>query len=1056
MAAWLLAAGLHVPALSQTGDTGDAHVFYEAPHRRINLAGEWRFWRDPMDTGVAAKVWSTSLPDRTRLPSATSGRPSGPSASSKVPDSAQASSGIVWYQRTVAIPAEWRRRRVTLFLERCLGETRAWLNGTYLGSQDSVCAPHVYELTRLAQPGSYNLTIRLQVRPGDASTPSTLPERKADRETVAGILGKIELRGTARVWLDSVRCWLDRRGTDVVIRSRLGNVTGETVRVAVTHYLRTAPDGPEMGRCRVSGVCRGGEVLEARLPLPAAARVWQPGQPTRIWVVSDLEADGTKASWVHSSRTLLCNRTVDTARGFIRLNGAPVYLRGVIHRGFGEVDWPVAMSPDYWKRLFASLSRLGVNHMRFAGWCPPEAAFHAADQAGMVLLVEGPLRVRDYGRQAVRDEYLRQELIRTLRTFGHHPSFVLLTCGTEFGGEPVATNRLVAELKAMDSSRLFSASSGGMGSDFDDFAVAPLPVSALRQVELEGRNAREPQVPVLAHELEWRNWWCDIREAGSGPWSVERIAAQSFLEKTGQLALNDLLVRSCARSAAERIRDHVESLLLAGVSAGYHLGGFYGGRTRNAGTGPLDAMGEAGASPEPDWMCRWCADRVLLMRSPARVLTPRDAFTADLFLLSPQGLPVADLKVHWSITLPDGSRPAEGELPVPGDAPAPIIALGTVRCRLDGVQPPAKLRFETRLSDGSARNEWTFWVFSAEDLGAFAQGVYVDRCLSKRAREVLAAGGRVVVLASASDIRWSVPADPSRRHLHGWPSICGLWCDPQHASFRQVPVADHLDELWLHLLRGGRAMVPWRASAEVEPLVVAIPAIPPYLPVYLAFQARVGEGRLLVCSVDLRSEWETRHDARQFVASLLDYAASSDFQPKAQMRPADIEGILRPDGRSEALSTTPPDLDRAALRVRPGGLKESPDDADWSPEADIVVRQEEGIIYKAECTVSGSGLDAAWHVHDRMNVELTLPEGLIGEAVFRVQAATRTGAILQVGSGSSWHETIVLEDDRAYWLRVPVATEPRMSVVTISVEMEDGAVRVSDFALMATNPTSRL
>lgn len=42
----------------------------------------------------------------------------------------------------------------------------------------------------------------------------------------------------------------------------------------------------------------------------------------------------------------------------------------------------------YWKRVIAVIKKHGLNHIRFYSWCPPEAAFIAADELGGYLQVE--------------------------------------------------------------------------------------------------------------------------------------------------------------------------------------------------------------------------------------------------------------------------------------------------------------------------------------------------------------------------------------------------------------------------------------------------------------------------------------------------------------------------------------------------------------------------------------------------------------------------------------------------------------------------------------------
>ena len=54
----------------------------------------------------------------------------------------------------------------------------------------------------------------------------------------------------------------------------------------------------------------------------------------------------------------------------------------------------------------------------------------------------------------------------------------------------------------------------------------------------------------------------------------------------------------------------------------------------------------------------------------------------------------------------------------------------------------------------------------------------------------------------------------------------------------------------------------------------------------MLFEARVGKGKLLVCSADLQHDLETRPAAAQFRQSLLEYMASDRFAPVQELEAA--------------------------------------------------------------------------------------------------------------------------------------------------------------------------
>ena len=62
--------------------------------------------------------------------------------------------GAAWYQREFEIPAAWQGKRVVLTLERAHWETRVWVDGSEIGSNNSLCTPHVYSLGTAPGPGT--------------------------------------------------------------------------------------------------------------------------------------------------------------------------------------------------------------------------------------------------------------------------------------------------------------------------------------------------------------------------------------------------------------------------------------------------------------------------------------------------------------------------------------------------------------------------------------------------------------------------------------------------------------------------------------------------------------------------------------------------------------------------------------------------------------------------------------------------------------------------------------------------------------------------------------
>jgi hypothetical protein len=86
-------------------------------------------------------------------------------------------------------------------------------------------------------------------------------------------------------------------------------------------------------------------------------------------------------------------------------------------------------------------------------------------------------------------------------------------------------------------------------------------------------------------------------------------------------------------------------------------------------------------------------------------------------------------------------------------------------------------------------------------------------------------------------------------------------------------------------------------------IIDSLPAVVPLIrviddwnrnrPLALAFEARVGGGSLIVCSIDLLTDMEKRPEARQLLYSLSSYACSAAFRPAARADIRSIRAILR-------------------------------------------------------------------------------------------------------------------------------------------------------------------
>ena len=126
----------------------------------ISLAGSWRFTLDPNKEGVEKQFFNRELAERISLPGSTDEAKLGaPNPNAPTLDGLYRLylyEGAAWYQRDIEIPGAWKGKQVSLFLERTHWDTTVWVDDKLVGTQDSLIAPHIYDLgtsLRLASTG---------------------------------------------------------------------------------------------------------------------------------------------------------------------------------------------------------------------------------------------------------------------------------------------------------------------------------------------------------------------------------------------------------------------------------------------------------------------------------------------------------------------------------------------------------------------------------------------------------------------------------------------------------------------------------------------------------------------------------------------------------------------------------------------------------------------------------------------------------------------------------------------------------------------------------------
>ena len=1054
-----VAALLCAAARTEAGQAGGPGV-----RRTVSLAGEWRFLLDPRDTGLRDRIWTTTLPDRIRLPGSTD------EARAGVPNTRPATlqrlsrlveyAGPAWYQRSITLPYEWRRRRITLFLERCHWETRVWLDNHEIGSCDSLSTPHVYDLTPYASPGVHRLTIRVDNRTKYSIGPWTSAISEESQTNWNGIIGRIELRATARVWIEELRAYPDLLSRTAKVRVRVGNITGRRVSVTLTHTFRRDGDtvGPSEGFRAQSADCPPGFTsLEQTVRVPPEAGTWDEFSPRTLELGTGLRATDGSTTWLHGAYAPIGMRSIGHDETHLTLNGRRVFLRGTVERCVFPLTGYPPMTVEAWASIFATARSYGLNHMRFHTWCPPEAAFIAADRAGFLLQIEAPLWVGDVGQNAPRDRFIRDEMVRILDTFGNHPSFALFCIGNELAGDATVLQEMVRIGRSHDPRHLYASSTALPSGAADDFCVASIRGVPGPATDHDPRTTTASRgIPMIAHEVGQWAMFPDILEMGryTGVLRADGLVkVQTSLEAAGLLPRARALVHTTGRAALELYKEEIERHTRNPNGAGYQLLGITDFPGHGMATvGWLSAFWDTKGLVEPEEVRRFCGPTVPLLRLASRVYETSDELTGRIEIAHYGPRDLDGAVVTWSVSSAAGTSIAAGELAAASIPTGRLTAVGSLSCSLRDVAAPERLTITVGIRDSAIRNSWRVWVYPAEEAPATASGVLIADAVTEPVLQALRDGKRVVLMDGARAARRSIQGSPTPvfwspiSYAYG-PGTMGILCDPYHPALRRFPTDAWTDWQWWDILERSRSMVIGDGQPALEPVIRILDNFVRNLPLALVAQCTVGSGRLLVVGADLQSDLSARPAARQLRRSLMAYAASDDFAPSATLTEAELLALY-PHSERDAIRSRQMHLgSEIVLHVRAGTAADPGKAAVQSPATDAILVRSAGYDYKVE----GAHKDqegAGWRTSSDMRVTIRLPRGFAGTLQARVHHWQGTAGAVQMEYEGRFIETLTRCGPDGLWLRIPVsATDTADGEISVVARPESGIAAVSEIAI---------
>ncbi|MCP5118870.1 MAG: hypothetical protein GY953_49290, partial [bacterium] len=554
-----------------------------------------------------------------------------------------------------------------------------------MGSYDSLVAEHSYDLGGLS-PSVHRLTICVDnsmVHNIGILGHSYGPETQSRWN---GIVGDIELVAAPAVAVSSVQIYPAQDGGSVRVHLRVRNATNtpKTAELAIKIH-----EGHGEKRAMLN-VDPGEQVFQQVVKVTKPVRFWDEFQPALYRLTAKIDTDEGS----HEVTEPLGFRHIIREGRIITVNNRRIFLRGTLDCALYPKTGHPPMTVAEWLEVLQTVKDYGFNHVRFHTWCPPEAAFEAADQLGVYLAPETPFWVDNWTVQTSSHPkllgsdddvagYVRNEVSRISEAYGNHPSFAFFSIGNEFGMDSDwdLVNRLVTEAKWFDPRRLYNATSARKTVSGDDYWVT----HAIGRARVRGvgpphtawdysEALGEASLPVVSHETGQRPVFPDfgaLRAKFTGPLKPYNLARlERVLEAHGQAERAGDFQRASARFQYVQYKAEHEALLRSVGSAGYQLlmlTDFTG--QSEAFVGILDPFRDEKGFISREEVRQWNSQTVLLARFPSYVWRAGARFSAKVEMAHFGPVDLDGVEAGWWLETASGNVVAAGRL-----APAAVPA----------------------------------------------------------------------------------------------------------------------------------------------------------------------------------------------------------------------------------------------------------------------------------------------------------------------------------------------------------------------------------------------
>ena len=921
----------------------------DATQEQMDLSGEWGFKIDSLDVGENESWFSKDLTDVVKLPASMAENGKGndvtvntnwtgnmwndslwykdpkmkkyrQKGNVKVPfwlTPIKDYKGAAWYQKTVNIPADWSGKKVNLHLERVHWESTVWVDDKKVGMQNTLGTSHDYDLSEFLTACNHTISIRVDNRIKAINV--GVDSHSISDNTQSnwnGIVGNIQLNATPKLSLGLVKLYPDVSNKTVIVIAKIENYYEAKNVQLMLQAKEKSIDGNTLDALKKEISFNPNNEVVLEYDMGENPKFWDEFNPNLYEMQLTLKSD----EGVDTKRIDFGMRDFKADGTVFKINGRPIYLRGTLECAIFPITGYPPTDIVSWKRIFKIIQAHGLNHIRFHSWCPPEAAFQAADEMGVYIQAEASAWLANLGDGTPVDTWLYKEGEAIINAYGNHPSFVMMTYGNEPSGKyhKEYLTKYVNHFKDFDNRRLYTSGAGYPYLENMDYYNHRGPrIQGWNENLNSVINAKPPQtqfdwsqfidktpMPYVSHEM---GQWCvypNFKEMSKYTGVLKPKNFEIFketLEENGIEKLADSFLLASGKLQTLCYKADIEAALRTKGMAGFQLldlHDFPGQGT--ALVGVLDAFWDEKGYVSPQEFSQFSGQTVPLARLQQRTFKNTDTLSATIEIAHFGENELKNVVPEWTLTTPNGGVFARGKLDKTDISIGNGIQLGTIHQPLNDIEKAQKLTLNVIVNN--FKNTWDIWVHPNENASIPNENSFkVVHKFDSNIIKFLESGGSVLLNITKGDITPEYGGDigigfSSIFWNTSWtkeqkPHTLGILCNPEHPALADFPTEYHSNWQWWDAMSHSNAII-FDEIPEINPIVRVIDDWFKNRKTALIFEAKVGKGKLLFSGIDLHTNLNKRLEAQQLLYSLKKYIASEDFNPTTTLSINEINKLL--------------------------------------------------------------------------------------------------------------------------------------------------------------------